>query len=438
LIFRILELRNLGRYDMSNLLIGCFGDDFTGSSDAASFIKKAGLNTLLINGVPEDDMVIPEDVEAIVIALKTRTEEVNRALEESMAAFEWLKSHGIEHIYDKYCSTFDSTKVGNIGPIIDAILEKYALKYTILCPALPINKRIVKDGILYVDGVPLAQSHMRNHPLTPMLESDIEVLMKPQGKYSCFKLNYKMLELQDEIILEHIEDFGRDKEHFYVITDYVEERQAKKIARLFGDLNLLTGGSGLITELAKHIKACNINNNGGIDSRTSGKAIIFAGSCSNATLSQINAFISSNGTAIKIDPRRLLRDDGEMERIWDYILQHGQENVLIYSSGSPSEVAECHQLFGREKVSEKLEQSMAEIAQRAVHDGYKRIIVAGGETSGAITKKIGFNSYYIGEDIAPGVPIMVPIQDSTIRLVLKSGNFGQEDFFLRALNMTGK
>lgn len=424
---------------MSKLLLGCFGDDFTGSSDAASFIKKAGLNTMLINGVPKGDMIIPEGVEAIVIALKTRTEEVQYAVSDSIKAYNWLKEKGIEHIYDKYCSTFDSTKSGNIGPVIDSILEKYNLKYTILCPALPINKRTVKDGIIYVDGIPLAQSHMRNHPLTPMLESDIEKLMKPQGKYPCFRLDYRMLELPDKIIMNCISDFGKNKSHFYVITDFIEENHAEKIADLFYNLNLLTGGSGLLTELGKHLKTNRADNNdNNVRSRIPGKGIIFAGSCSKATLSQISSFISSGGVSIKMDPQELLSGDNEIETIWENILRNNYDELLIYSSEGPNKILENQKIFGKNKVSEKLEQSMAEIAQRAVNIGYKRIIVGGGETSGSITKKLGFDSYYIGEDIAPGVPIMVPIQDPSIRLILKSGNFGQDDFFIRALNMTRK
>lgn len=423
---------------MNKLLLGCFGDDFTGSSDAASFIKKAGLNTILINGIPKDGMVIPKEVEAVVIALKTRTDEVDKAVNDSIIAYKWLKDRGIKHIYDKYCSTFDSTSFGNIGPIIDSILEKYNLKYTILCPALPINKRIVKEGKIYVDGVPLSESHMRNHPLTPMKESDIETLMKSQGKYPCLKIDYKMLELPDKDIFDYIEDFSKDKNHFYIIPDFLEEKHAKKIVRLFGNLNLLTGGSGLLTELGDYLNEGKITNNDSVESKVPGKGIIFAGSCSKATLSQINNFISSNGVAIKMDPRSLLTNNSEIQRIWDFILKHEQDEVLIYSSEEPKEIDECHKLFGRKKVSEKIEESMAEIAKRAMENGYKRIIVAGGETSGAIMKKLEFNSYYIGEDIAPGVPIMVPIQNTSIRLVLKSGNFGQEDFFIRALNMTKK
>lgn len=424
---------------MNKLLLGCFGDDFTGSSDAASFIKKAGINTILINGIPKDDMIIPKEAEAIVIALKTRTDKVDYAVKDSLDAYEWLKNKGIKQIYDKYCSTFDSTDLGNIGPIIDSILEKYNLKYTILCPALPVNKRIVKNGKLYVDGVPLSESHMKNHPLTPMKESDIEILMKYQGKYPCLKIDYKMLELQDEEILSYIEAFGEDKEHFYIIPDYFEDKHSKRIVELFGDLTLLTGGSGLLTDLGDYLKKDKKNDsNDDLESKVLGKGIIFAGSCSKATLAQINKFISSGGIAIKMDPRKLLENENEVQKIWDFILKNDQNEVLIYSSEEPDKIQECHRLFGKEKVSEKIEGTMSEIAKKAKENGYKRIIVAGGETSGAITKKLGFNSYYIGEDVAPGVPIMIPIEDKSIRLILKSGNFGQEDFFIRAINMTKK
>lgn len=170
------------------LLLGCVADDFTGGSDAASHLAAGGLNTILCNGVPAPGFVPPEGCEAVVIALKSRTQETESAVADSMKAARWLAEQGAEQLYVKYCSTFDSRPCGNIGPIVDAILEAFNVPGTVLCPALPSNGRVVRDGILYVNGVPLAESPMKDHPLTPMWESRVAKLMEPQGKYACLEV----------------------------------------------------------------------------------------------------------------------------------------------------------------------------------------------------------------------------------------------------------
>lgn len=420
---------------MSKIIIGCVGDDFSGSSDAASFLAGEGIKTLLFNGTPKDDMEDFGEPTAVVIALKTRTQETSKAVSDTLKAFEWLRENGAEQLFLKYCSTFDSTRKGNIGPVVDSILEKYNIKYTILCPALPVNGRTVVNGHLYVNGIPLNETHMKDHPLTPMWDSDISKLMQPQGKYPCLKINYEMLEKSKEDILKAIEDFGRDKEHFYVIPDYIEGKHAKKIADVFGDLQLLTGGSGLMTELSHRYKNIMGSKPENIPSLPDGRAIVLAGSCSKATLEQIKDFKSRNGKYIKIDPMALMSGAQTKEEIWRYIELANEDAILVYSSDNPENVREA-QKAGPQVTSQLLEQTTAYIAKKAVENGFNRIIVAGGETSGAVTKILGYDSYLVGDSIAPGVPVMIPLKNKNIRLVLKSGNFGQKDFFMRAIERT--
>ncbi|GIO28110.1 3-oxo-tetronate kinase [Ornithinibacillus bavariensis] len=420
---------------MGKIVLGIVADDFSGASDAASFLVQQGIKTYLFNGTPAEEHFDTKENIAIVIALKTRTEETTLAVQQSLEAFEWLKNNGASQLYVKYCSTFDSTKEGNIGPIIDAVLEKYDIPYTVLAPALPVNGRIVKDGHLIVNGVPLNETHMRFHPLTPMWESDLAKLMEPQGKYPSLKLNHEILEMENEKILKIVEDFALEHERFYIIPDYMEETHAEKIVELFGDLQLLTGGSGLMTALGKkHNKESNHVSEKLIRS-TKGKAIILAGSCSQATLDQIDTFKDNNGKYIKINPIDLGNGTQTKEEIWDHVQASNDDAVLVYSSDKPENVKKA-QSAGTEKVSHLLEQTTAYLATKAVENGYNRIIVAGGETSGAVTKILGYDSYQIGESIAPGVPIMVPLKNKDLRLVLKSGNFGQKDFFLRAAKLT--
>lgn len=419
---------------MSKIILGIVADDFSGASDAASFLVEQGIKTILFNGIPENEMDFEENDLAVVIALKTRTEETKLAVDESIRAFSWLTANGANQLYSKYCSTFDSTPEGNIGPIIDKYLEKSNQQYTIVAPALPINKRIVKDGHLIVDGIPLHETHMKDHPLTPMWDSRLKELMHSQGKYESFEIDHKMLQQSDEEIMQAIDEFGKDREHFYIIPDLINEESAERIIQLFGELPFLTGGSGLMTALGKKIRK-GISKSDIISSSTQGKAIVLAGSCSKATLQQIKAFQESGGKSIKIDPLKLIDGTQSKEEIWKEIEKTEETSILVYSSDEPENVKKA-QKAGIIKVSKMLEESTAYIAQKAVENDFNSVIVAGGETSGAVTQTLGNYSYLVGESIAPGVPVMIPLNNLDLRLILKSGNFGQEDFFLRAINFT--
>ncbi len=417
------------------ILIGCVADDFTGASDAASFLISKGLKTILFNGIPEGEI---EDCDSVVIALKSRTQEITSALADTKKAFAWLEEKGAEHLYFKYCSTFDSTKEGNIGPVTDMLLETYNEKYTILSPALPVNGRSVKNGILYVDGVPLSETHMKNHPLTPMWESEIGKLMEPQGKYETLNVNYELLEKSKEEVLAVVEEFGKGKEHFYIVPDYVNDENGLKVAEVFGGLKILTGGSGILAPLAaKYIQTQESKEKKLLETATAGKGLVLSGSCSKATLAQVADFQAKGYKSYKMDPIAMLNGEDTVEHIWKFIEDNQEQEVVIYSSDSAENVTEIQKL-GVEKIAGILEGATAELAKRAVENGYTRIIVAGGETSSAVAKKLGYNSFEIGESVAPGVPVMAPLSNGNVRVVLKSGNFGQVDFFDRAVKMTSK
>ena len=237
---------------MSNkLFLGIVGDDFTGSSDAASFAVKSGLKTMLFDGIPSDIDLEKEGIQAAVIALKSRMAPVAEAKEQSLAAAKWLVEHGAQHIYSKYCSTFDSTPKGNIGPILDNFLEGFEAKASIICPALPVNGRIVKDGILYINGVPLAESPMKNHPLTPMWDSSLKNLMEAQSSYKCFNVPHDVL-YDEEKLKALIKNIEKDNEHYYLIPDYENDTDASQIAKVFGDMFIQSGGSGVLTALGEY------------------------------------------------------------------------------------------------------------------------------------------------------------------------------------------
>lgn len=417
-------------------VLGCIADDFTGASDAASFLVKGGMSVRLYNGIPQENTETDE-AQAIVIALKSRTQETKSAVEDSLSAARFLLSQGVQQIYFKYCSTFDSTPKGNIGPVADALMELMNAPCSILCPALPVNGRTVENGRLMVNGVPLHESPMKNHPLTPMWDCRIDKLMEPQSKYACKNLSV------DEVKAFSVEPWsGACGENsrpnpIYFIPDYIHPEDGEQIAEVFGQLPFLTGGSGILEPLAR-IWTRKLSGEGRIpESATAGKALLLAGSCSKATLGQIAWYQKQKKPCYKLEPKAMMEGHQTVEDAWNYIKEHSSEmeTVLVYSSDTPESV-KASQAMGVEKVAAMLEGAMAELAVRAVQAGFTRIILAGGETSGAVTKKLGYSSYWVGETVAPGVPIMVPIERTDIRLILKSGNFGQEDFFGRALRMT--
>lgn len=396
-------------------VLGCVADDFTGASDAASFLQKAGLRTILLNGVP-DRKISVDQYDAIVIALKTRTEPVCEAVSHTMEAVEWLEKHQASQYYLKYCSTFDSTKEGNIGPILDAVLEYFNEPYTLLCPALPVNGRTVQNGHLYVNGVPLDESPMKNHPLTPMWDSRIKNLMEAQSKYSCLELSREQLD-EDDIEGILARESGGQK-HFYVIPDYETEQDARKIAEVFGKKKVLSGGSGILQYLGGKAE----------------KGVVLAGSCSQATLQQIETYIQAGHASYKIYPEKLWSGEVKVDDILAFVEAHPEDYVLVYSSDTAEQVKESQKL-GKEQVAELIEMTISDLAKCLADRGYKHIVVAGGETSGAVTKRLGYFLFEIGKSVAPGVPLMIPPEDRTMRLVLKSGNFGQPDFFELAVNM---
>lgn len=415
--------------------LGCIADDFTGAGDLASFLAKGGMKTVLFCGSTEETAA-PTDADAVVIPLKSRTAPVPDAVRDTLLAADFLKRSGCTQFYFKYCSTFDSTPKGNIGPVVDALLEYLDARYTILCPALPVNGRTVKDGVLYVNGIPLAKSTMRNHPLTPMWASRISELMKEQGRYPCLDLGAEDYSLTEEALTDKIERDMEGEPHFYVVPDLYEERHAEELVRLFGRLPLLTGGSGLAWSLAG-LLGSGREEKPWTETASGGPAILVAGSVSAATLEQIRCYKEAGLPFRKIDPWKLYRGETTAEEICERSLEEEHPQMLIYCTESEAD-REAGERIGKERFAALLEETLARIVELSVKRGAKRVIAAGGETSGAVMKALGFERYLIGESVAPGVPVMIPAERPDMRVILKSGNFGQEDFFIRAVRMTEK
>jgi len=435
----------MGKDDAAaRLLVGCVADDFTGAGDVASYFARGGLRTLLLSGVSDVGKEFCGDAEAIVIALKSRTEETQKAVRDSMKAFDWLKKRGAQTLYFKYCSTFDSRPCGNIGPVVDAVMESYDIPYTLLCPAFLENGRSTKGGTLYVNGVPLAETGMRHHPLNPMWDSRIANLMSPQGKYYC--TNVSADELADTADQDESKDLCAGKlgarlaelqmthEHFYLSVDFYRAEHGRNIMRVFPQLPFYTGASGLAFELARSLAKCDGNGRKLFTEKNTAARklgrVLLVGSCSDTTVAQVRSYLKTGGRSIMLEPEKLLAGEQDVDCVWKKIIERPGEDILIYSSGSIGKRA-----GGAidETKADVLERTLALLARRAVDYGFKRIVAGGGETSGAITKALGYFVFRIGESVSPGVPIMSPVGGENLFLVLKSGNFGDEEFFNRAL-----
>lgn len=416
----------------NKIKLGVIADDFTGASDAASFLTKAGMRTVLCTA--GSSASIDEETEAVVIALKTRTQETASAIKEVMDSVRWLQELGAEYYYSKFCSTFDSTPEGNIGPILDRLLEYFDEPYSILAPSLPINGRKVEDGHLYVNGVPLHKSSMKDHPLTPMWTSDIAELMKDQSKYPVFTI--RRTDLMDDNwskTKEKIESLIDSHTHFYLVPDFVDDEDGKLIAQRFSDLKVLGGGSGLLEFTGKHFIANrDIKEGKSLPIHTEGAPILVAGSSSEQTLRQISAYEEKGGLSYKVYPEQLDEGTQSIEKIMSWVNENREKPVLIYVSASKEERENTRYI---PNLAQILEDLLADIVNKEVNVGRKGVIVAGGETSGAVIKRLALNSFIVSKSVAPGVPVLIPVEDKELRIVLKSGNFGGNDFFERAIRM---
>lgn len=416
------------------LLLGCIADDFTGAGDAASFLQDGGLKTLLVIW-PHVERVSPESYDAVVVALKSRSIPPEDAIRESLAALDWLKTQGAQKLYFKYCSTFDSTPRGNIGPVCDAILEHYGIPCTVLCPSLLSNGRSVRGGTLFVNGVPLAESHMSRHPLNPMWSSSIKALMQAQSKYPCFEI------CADEYsdagsLARNIKVISADNQHFYLVPEYYEPAHAEAILTLFGELPFLTGGSGLLGSFAQNMSRLGSHASGRQSSCCSAIAgntgrLMLAGSCSDMTRRQVRRWIECGGRAVMVSAEDALTGAPRAAELADIFLSAPDRDILYYSSGSDGSAQTD---ISDKAVSSAMESCLAAIACAVLSKvPVTRLISAGGETSGAITTALGLGSFAIGNSIAPGVPVLIPNDKPELQLVLKSGNFGNERFFIDVL-----
>lgn len=418
------------------LLLGCIADDLTGATDLANTLVRKGMRTVQVIGVPAAGEPLPE-ADAIVVALKSRTIAAAAAVALSRAALERLKDAGSHQYFFKYCSTFDSTAAGNIGPVADALLADLGETFTIACPAFPENKRTIYLGHLFVGGVLLSDSSMRTHPLTPMTDANLVRVLGRQTKAKVGLVPFGAVSRGPQAIGA---DFARLRADGvrYAIVDAVEDRHLLDIGMACADMRLVTGGSGIALGLPENFRRRGaLRTAGGADvlPAVGGSAAVIAGSCSAATLTQI-VHMKQARPAFAIDPMALAAGEDVVGRALAWARERLPGGpVLIYASAPPEEVARTQERLGRERAGEMIERALAEIAAALVSAGVRRLVIAGGETSGAVVQRLGVKALRIGPQIDPGVPWTATVEEPVLALALKSGNFGAPDFFTRAFEM---
>ncbi len=418
------------------MLIGVIADDFTGASDIAVTLSKGlegegGLRTTQYLGIPS----LPADdaVEAGVVALKSRSIPAAQAVEQSLAACEWLLAQGCEQIVFKYCSTFDSTAEGNIGPVTDALAQRLGAQRVVMCPAFPAMGRTLYQGHLFVHDKPLNESGMEHHPLTPMKDADLRRVLQRQSRNAVGHVAWQKVNQGSDALRQAIDSIGGDA-RILLLVDAINEQDLRTLGEACEGLPLITGGSGIALALAHNfIVRGRANGHRAAVGAVSGPEAILVGSCSGATRGQIDEH-QKRHPVLMIEVKDVLTGVTNADRLVKFIQENQGRAPLVYSSGTPESVKQIQQEYGREKVAAALDKLFGETAKKLVANGTRRIVVGGGETSGAVVSALNLGALIIGEEIDTGVPAMVSAGSDPVALALKSGNFGGRDFFARAVN----
>lgn len=421
---------------MKQVLLGCIADDFTGATDLANNLVRAGMRVLQTIGVPQAP--VDAAVDAIVVSLKSRTIPSAQAVEQSLSACAWLQTQGARQIYFKYCSTFDSTDQGNIGPVIDALMERLKTDFTIATPAFPDVGRTVFKGHLFVGDVLLNESGMQNHPLTPMKDPNLLRVLAPQTSHAVGLIDYAVVAQGAEAIRTRIAEL-RQQGVGIAIVDAISNADLYRLAPALAQHPLVTAGSGVAIGLPANF-SIEPNSQAAVLPPATGARAILSGSCSRATNAQVADFVAQGGASFALDPMKLADGSDAMQEavrqaLYWSLPRLGQDPVLIYSTANPEALHAVQNRLGVEQAGAMVETVLAKIAQGLVEAGVGQMIVAGGETSGAVVQALGMTQLQIGAQIDPGVPWCAGRSQPSgklLHITLKSGNFGRTDFFTEA------
>lgn len=419
-----------------SLLLGAIADDFTGATDLANTLVRGGMKTIQTIGVPRPGDEL-DGADAIVVALKSRSIDPDEAVTLALEALEALQARGARKFLFKYCSTFDSTDRGNIGPVADALLDRLGADLTVYCPAFPEAGRRIFAGYLFVGDVLLSESGMEKHPLNPMTDPNLVRVLQRQTKHKVGKIDFTTVRRGEGPIRAAL-DAARAAGIRHLIVDAAGDEDLRAIGFGTADLTLITGGSGIALGLPDLFAARGLlHARDGADAlpHVDGPAVVLSGSCSRATLAQV-AYMQQRRPAFAIDAQRLDRPETLVEDALAWAHGHlGDGPILISASAAPDAVAATQARFGRDEAGARIELVLARVAHGLRERGVRRFVVAGGETSGAVVRELGIAALRIGKQIDPGVPWTETVEAPPLALALKSGNFGADDFFLKAIEV---
>jgi uncharacterized protein YgbK (DUF1537 family) len=421
---------------MAKLLLGCIADDFTGATDLANNLVRAGMRVVQAIGVPASPL--DANVDAVVVALKSRTIAPAEAMAQSLDALRWLQAQGAQQIYFKYCSTFDSTPEGNIGPVTEALMEALGCDFTIATPAFPDNKRTVFKGYLFAGDVLLNESGMQNHPLTPMTDPNLVRVLQAQCQRKVGLIDHAVVARGAAAISERIEQLKSEGVSI-AIVDAVSNDDLLRLGPAIAKMPLLTAGSGVAIGLPANFGLAPSSQASALPPADGLRAVV-SGSCSLATNRQVLDFIQRGGAALAIDPLRIAAGvDVVAETLaWAAPLV-AKQPVLVYSTAQADAIKSVQGRLGVEEAGAMVERTIAAIARGLVELGVRQLVVAGGETSGACVQALGIAQMQIGPQIDPGVPWCHARTDvaegKPVHIALKSGNFGGDDFFTKAFTV---
>ena len=411
--------------------LGVIADDYTGASDVAGTLVRAGMRVVQTFGIPEPSMQMG-DVDCIVISLKTRSIPVADAVEQSLAAAHALTMRGVQQLYFKYCSTFDSTPEGNIGPVADALRGEFVRdgQVTVVAPGTPALRRTVYNGVLFAGMDLLQESSMRHHPLTPMSDSNVARLLQAQTKTPVGHVGYSAIEAGAAAVQSQLQILSAAATG-YAVVDTLDDGHLAVLGSALLDHPLVTGGSGLVGGLAL-ARGARVQPGPAPVPRPTGPAAVVAGSCSEMTRAQINAFRKSRPCFL-VDPVAIADGQDVVAAALDFARKNMADGpILIHSTTPPEEVSRAQQQLGRARAAELTEQSLSMIAEGLISLGCRQLIVAGGETSGAVVRRLGITTARVGREVAPGVPWLTTETGDSFAILLKSGNLGNPRLFLDA------
>lgn len=423
------------------MLIGVIADDFTGASDIANTLAKGlpeegGMSTAQFVGVPARS--VDPSIEAGVISLKTRSIEPALAVKQSLEALSWLQAQGCKQIVFKYCSTFDSTPKGNIGPVGEALANALGVKGVVVCPAFPEAGRTLYQGQLFVFDQLLHESGMQNHPVTPMSDADLRRWLSLQCEGSVGHVPLADVRAGDDTLRKALTSASNEG-HVFCVADAISDDDLVQLGQSIRDHVLVSGGSGIAMALPGNFRKQGlVSSNVTRNQSLTGPGAILAGSCSGATRAQIEHH-AEQYPALALDIAALMVEQLSAESVVDFITRHRDTYPLVYSSGTPEQVSELQARYGADNISRALDTLFATIASLLIADGYTRFVIAGGETSSAVALRVSEikqqDAMRIGDEIDPGIPVLFMGDEEPIALALKSGNFGGVDFFAKAFSV---